>query len=70
MAFTIPESKSSVIFIRSFVIISNHLKPYTNRYVMNWWSGEKKMYGVLHVIHFSYLGLVPDTKNSSISPLG
>ena len=44
--------------------------PYADMYVINWTSGERKVDGVIHVIHFFHLGPIPDTKNSSISPLG
>ena len=44
--------------------------PYADMYVINWTSEERKVYGVIHVIHFFHLGPIPDTKNSSISPLG
>ena len=55
-------------YVRSSVIIGDRPGLYADRYVINWWSGERKVYGVLHVTHFSYLGPVLDCKNSSISP--
>ena len=42
--------------------------PYADRYVINWWSGERKVSGVLHITHFSHLGPVPDTKSVQFHP--
>ena len=44
--------------------------PYADWNLINWSSGERKLFGVLHVTHISDLGPVGDSKIKSISPRG